>query len=174
MVLTQPQAVLVEEIIVTTAALFRELVDLPKRKPTSIRLGAPDVSDMMPLFMGVPLLQQRELDVAGKSLKTPFGWINCSVNYLVTKSFAAKEGSATAAARDLGAAGHVLSKHPGPGGLSQRLVVFANFKNPLLISPVRELLGELDVELYDEQEREVLHQRIVHDARHVEGVTIIH
>jgi hypothetical protein len=156
LVLLEPRPIVVGDLDADLASLFNELVgEMQPAHRTRRRPAAPNLEkDFNSLLLaGIPIDRDVTVPLPGlpTELRFPFAFKNGVRSFIKPQGFALDEEEAIKEAKELGADGHLLAKHP-EGDVERRLIVVGAIRNAELVPVMKTLFHDFEARLFVESE----------------------
>jgi Protein of unknown function (DUF3037) len=155
LVLLEPRPVVITDLDEDLANLFEELVG---EKPPEHRMRRPKAPNLANSFeslltAGIAIERDVSVELPGlpAGLHFPYAFKNGKRNFIKPQGFALGAEEAVREAKELGADGHLLAKHP-EGPVGRRLIVVGAFANADLVPALKDLFADFDARLFTEPE----------------------
>ena len=155
LVLLDPRPIAISDLDEDLASLFNELVGEMKPERRVRRPRTPNLATSFESLLAAGAAIERDVSVAIPGLPTelhyPYAFKNGVRSFIKPQGFAVGVDDAIQEAKELGADGHLLAKHPD-GSVERRLIVVGAFGNVNLVPDLKRLLGDFDTRLFTESE----------------------
>ncbi len=155
LVLLEPRPIVINDLDADLAALFEELVGEMKPGHRMRRPRIPNLAEPFDSLFAAGIAIDRDVSVSIPGLPTdlhyPYAFKNGVRNFIKPQGFALEAEAAIREAKELGADGHLLAKHPD-GDVERKLIVVGSFKNDNIVPDLKKLFHDFDARLFTENE----------------------
>ena len=153
--LLEPRPIVINDLDEDLTALFEELVGEMKPEHRMRRPRMPNLAESFDSWLAAGIAMDRDVSVSIPGLPTdlhyPYAFKNGVRNFIKPQGFALGAEDAIKEAKELGADGHLLAKHPD-GNVKRRLIVVGAFVNASLVPDLKKLFHDFDARLFTESE----------------------
>lgn len=150
LVLLEPRPIVINDLDVDLADLFEELVGEIAPEHRARRPKTPDLAKSFESLFSAGIAIDRDVPVSIPGLPTelryPYAFKNGVRNFIKPQGFALGSEDAIKEAKELGADGYLLAKHPD-GGLQRRLIVVGAFEDAAIVPGLKKLMDDFDTRL---------------------------